>query len=90
MVKQSKGIDFAVSLAAATITILGLQMILVLPIYLIDVSFLDYGIWSSMRLWKAVLMLIFGMVLTVVGGEIYHSVENPFDEQMEVKNGSGK
>lgn len=83
MIDRSKATDFVVSLVAGTVSILGLQMMLVLPIYLLDTTFLGYGIWPAMTLWKAVLILVFGVALTVIGGETYDNVENPFDQQMK-------
>lgn len=88
MVDRSRAIDSVVSLMGGTISILGLQMILVLPIYLIDTAFLDYGIWPGMTLRKGLAVLVLGTVLTVGGGEIYDNVENPFDEQIGVGNPS--
>ena len=85
MIDLDRAKDFVVSLMGGTISILGLQMILVLPIHLIDTAFLDYGIWPGMTLWKGLTVLALGIVLTVGGNKLYENVENPFDEQMGVK-----
>lgn len=76
---------YSLGLLGCTIGIAGLQLLLILPLFVIDRLVASLGLWPNVGLWpnatllNAVTASLLGVPVTVVGGKIYEIAGEPFE-----------
>jgi hypothetical protein len=65
-------------LIGGTLFITGIQLILLLPLHLLDVLFFDWDFIPNLTYWKGFVTLILGIVMVIVGGKLAEPGEKQF------------